>query len=206
MRMAALSTHPSRPETAVAAPPPEEERAQGAPSAQLSENRVLGQLLALARDIRNPRRRIGYSAFVCWALARHCRPFVWEGEKRIDLIQVYAPWAEERCTKLCVVDAVCSCLAPAVAGERAHVRPVSDEHPLHCCNHFIAAVPMEEVLPGPAHTIEGFYSILGIALLGTVVDGDCGIDVLRQMEGLPQSRGQRRLTREERHVHVITRL
>ena len=170
--MAALSTHRSSPGAAVAAPPPEQESTQGAPSAQLSESRVLGQLLGLARTIRQPRAYIGYSALVCWALARQCRPFVWEGEKRIDLIDLYAPWAAERCTKLCAVDAVSCCFLPAVAGGRAHMRPVSEEYPLSCCNHFIAAVPMGEGLHGPAHCIEGFYSRLGLALLGTVVDGD----------------------------------
>ena len=75
--------------------------------------------------------------------------------------------------------------------------PATEEHPLSSCNHFIAAVPMGEGLPGPAHTIEGFYSRLGLALLGAVVDGDCGIDVACQMEGLPQTAEQRTLLREE---------
>ena len=83
------------------------------------------------------------------------------------------------------------------------MRPVTEEHPLECCNHFIAGVPMGEGMVGPAHTIEGFYSRLGLALLGTVVDGDCGVDVLCQMEGLVQGAEQRRLLREERHVHII---
>ena len=77
------------------------------------------------------------------------------------------------------------------------MKPVAEEHPLSSCNHCIAAVPMGEGLPGPAHTIEGFYSRLGLALLGTAVDGDCGIDVACQMEGLPQTAEQRTLLREE---------
>ena len=43
----------------------------------------------------------------------------------------------------------------------------------------------------------GFYSSLGVALLGTVCDGDCGIDVACQMVSLPQTAGQRALLREE---------
>ena len=73
---------------------------------QLSESRVLGKLLALARDIRRPTTYIGYSAFVCWALLRGRRPCVWEGEHRIDLIEVYAPGAAERGQTVCKVDAV----------------------------------------------------------------------------------------------------
>ena len=64
---------------------------------QLSEDRVLAKLLQLARDIRRPGSYIGYSAFGCFAVARRCRPWVWEGGKRIDFMHVYAPWAEARC-------------------------------------------------------------------------------------------------------------
>ncbi len=78
------------------------------------------------------------------------------------------------------------------------MKPITEEDPLQRCNHFIAGVPMGQDLPAPAHTIEGFYSRLGIALLGTVVDGDCGIDVVCQMEELPHSKLQRGLVREER--------
>ena len=75
--MAALSQQHPRPSAAVAAQPPEKDSAQGVPSAQGSESRALGQLLALARNIRQPRLYIGYSALVCFALSRRCRPCVW---------------------------------------------------------------------------------------------------------------------------------
>ena len=54
---------------------------------------------------------------------------------------------------------------------------------------------------GPAceggDSFEGFYSTRGVAVLGTVMDGDCGIDVACQMLGLPQTPAQRVSLREE---------
>ena len=196
---------PAGPVAAVAAQPHGEASAGGAPLAQLSESRVLSQILQLARDIRRPRSYIGYSALLCFGLARRCRPRVWEGETRIDLISYYAPWAIERCTTECCVDAVCCCLVPAVAGGHAEWAPVSATHPLDLCNHFVAAVPMADVLPGEGHSIQAYYSSLGMALLGTVVDGDCGIDVACQMVGLPQTAAQRALVREEpREISILS--
>ena len=68
---------------------------------QLAEERVLGTLLKLARNIRQPRHYIGYSAFMCFCLSRECRAYFWEGGDRIDLLASYAPWAIERCTRIC---------------------------------------------------------------------------------------------------------
>ena len=56
---------------------------------------------------------------------------------------------------------------------------------------------MADVLPGEGHSIQTYYSSLGMALLGTVCDGDCGIDVACQMKGLPQTPDQRARVREE---------
>ena len=44
---------------------------------------------------------------------------------------------------------------------------------------------------------DGFYSTLGVAVLGTAMDGDCGIDVACQMLSLPQTPAQRAGLREE---------
>ena len=59
---------------------------------------------------------------------------------------------------------------------------------------------MADVLPGGGgggDPIEALYSSMGMALVGTVVDGDCGIDVACQMQGLLQTADQRALVREE---------
>ena len=188
---------PAAPLDAVASQPDGKANAEGVPLAQLSESRVLSKVLQLARNIRRPRSYVGYSALVLFALARKCRPCVWEGGNRIDLVSSYSTWAIGHCAKRCVVDAVCCCLVPAVAGGYAEMVPVSETCPLDACSHFIAAVPMADVLPVQGHSIDAFYSAKGLALLGTVADGDCGIDVACQMLGLPQTAAQRLTLREE---------
>ena len=188
---------PGKPQAAVAASAPPHAALEGMALPQLAEATVLGTLLNLAREIRRPRAYIGYSAFVCFALARECRPYVWEGDERIDLVDVHVPWAKERCARSCVVDAVCCCvLGPAVAGGSASLMQVCEEHPLSECSHFVAACPLGGYAEGGA-SFHGFYSTLGVAVLGTVMDGDCGIDVACQMLSLPQTPAQRAGLREE---------
>ena len=97
---------------------------------QLAEDRVLGALLKLARDIRQPRHYIGYSAFMCFCLSRGCRAYIWEGGDRIDLLHSYAPWAIDRCPLRCAVDGVCCCLVPSDEDVAvASMVPVSETHP-----------------------------------------------------------------------------
>ena len=160
----------------------------------------MSRLLELAREIRRPRAYIGHSFFLCFALARGCRPFAWHGKDRIDLIDTYAPWATDKCAKPCAVDAVCCCVKST--GVNVQLMQVSEDYTLNVCNHYVGGAAMG--CQGPAvavPTIEGFYSSLGIALLGTICDGDCGIDVACQMLGLPQTASQRALLREEPLEH-----
>ena len=71
-------------------------------------------LLALARTIRKPRAYVGYSAFILMGLLNKCRPCAWEGASFIDLIDVFAPWANELCTKPVPLTAVpCALVAQA---------------------------------------------------------------------------------------------
>ena len=170
------------------------------PAAPFAEGKIMSRLLELAREIRRPRAYIGHSFFLCFALARECRPCVWEGKHRIDLINTYAPWATDKCAKPCAVDAVYCCVKST--GGNVQLMQVSEDYPLNVCNHYVGGAAMG--CQGPAvavPTIEGFYSSLGIALLGTICDGDCGIDVACQMLGLPQTASQRALLREEPLEH-----
>ena len=56
------------------------------------------------------------------------------------------------------------------------------------------------------HGLQGFYSSKGIAVLGTVMDGDCGIDLACQMLGLPQTREQREALRVELNEYLMARV
>ena len=190
-----------------AANPPEPLGGRGeVASTQLAESRVLAKLLGLARDIRRPRVYVGYSFFLCFCLCRQRRAYFWEGEQRIDILEVYAPWALERCTAVCAVDGVCCCLAPADEGGEAAMMPVSETHPLDMCRHFLAAVRMAGGACSRGPGLQGFYNNIGVAVLGTVMDGDCGIDVACQMLGLPQTIEQRAAVREEVSDYLLARV
>ena len=54
--------------------------------------------------------------------------------------------------------------------------------------------------------LQGFYSSKGLAILGTVMDGDCGIDVACQMLCLPQTLAQRVALREEISDYLLERI
>ena len=180
--------------------------AAGSSEAEHAEAKMLVDLLTVARGIRNPRQYVGYSFFAVLALAYECRPCAWEGSSRVDLVAEYAPWAVPRCTGACAVDAVCCCMVPAVAGGHASMVQVCEAFPLNECTHFVAAAPMEGAMADGGQAIEGFYSALGLAVLGTVMDGDCGIDVACQMLSLPQTEIRRAALREEISDYMIARV
>ena len=54
--------------------------------------------------------------------------------------------------------------------------------------------------------LETLYSRLGVVLLGTVCDGYCGIDVMCQMVGAPQTREQRHMLRQDISDDLLLRL
>ena len=54
--------------------------------------------------------------------------------------------------------------------------------------------------------LQGFYSSKGIAVVGTVMDGDCGIDLACQMLGLPHTLAQRTALRQEISDHLLARV
>ena len=157
---------------AVAAPPLEHKTLSG---------NLLGNILKLAREIKTSDNSVGYIAFVCFAILNELRPFAWEGGNRIDLIASYAPWAT-RCTMPTNVDAVVCCVVCQDSGI-ATFEPVSDQHPLNECRHFLAAMPMHCPMDGGVG-IRGYYNKLGMVLRDAVADGNCGLDVMCQMKGL----------------------
>ena len=54
--------------------------------------------------------------------------------------------------------------------------------------------------------LQGYYSSRGLVVLGTVMDGDCGIGVACQMLGLPQTFEQRTALREEISDYLFARV
>ena len=165
---------------------------------EAAEANVLGRLLSLARQIRRPRQYLGYSFFILFALAKKCRPFLWEGDSRIDMIETYAPWMEQECVQECCVDGVCCCYE-ILANGQAKMVPVSEKHPLHTTRHFVAAKQMDADISCIGDDIQSYYQRLGVVVLGTVTDGDCGVDCACQMLGLGSNSEARDQLRKDFH-------
>ena len=127
---------------------------------------------------------------------------MWEGDTRVDIVNMYAPWQEERCNVLCAVDGVCCCLGPAVAGAGT-LFPVSKEHPLNECQQFLAVLPIEADVAAEGTDIVSFYTRHGLVVLGIVMDGDCGVDTMCGMFQRPQPYEARATIRDELHDYLI---
>ena len=84
--------------------------------------------------------------------------------------------------------------------------PISEVMPLSECKHYIAAVEVPEQLHLDGESIENFYLRLGRALLGTVVDGDCGLDLACMMLSWPQTLENRNILRKEVSDYLIERI
>ena len=84
--------------------------------------------------------------------------------------------------------------------------PISDEHPLGRTGHFVGAcvMPKAEAVEGICG-FEAFYASIGLSVLGTVMDGDCGLDVMCMMLGLTQSLAAREALRIELSDYLISR-
>ena len=167
---------------------PDSTVAEPAVNAYKPDADVTRALVKLAREIGDPKRSVGYGAFLLFALMEQLQPTLWEGDNRINLIETYCPWASVICLRSPVVQGVCCCLVPRSSGH-AEMAPVSGEHPLHSCNHYVACLPTGADLDEGGSTLETYYGPQGLALLSTVADGDCGVDVMLQMANLENTEG-----------------
>ena len=78
---------------------------------------------------------------------------------------------------------------------RKDLLPVGDERDatgasingLHKVNHYMVAAECPSATAGGADHMNAFYQTRGRFVLGTVCDGSCGIDVMVQMLGLPET-------------------
>ena len=162
-------------------------------AAEAAQANVLKKLVNAARFINRTCSYVGYHFFVLFALSKKCRPFMWEGEHRVDILETYAPWALEQDIAECAVDGVCCCSGQGQDGPEWV--PVSEQQPLNMVNHFVAGIAIQpEMRDG--NSLSDFYKRQGIAILPTVADGDCGLDTASMMLGLPQSVVNRDALRE----------
>ena len=85
--------------------------------------------------------------------------------------------------------------------------PISAQHPLSKTSHFVAGLTVLEcdALAGEC-AFEVLYASFGVAIMSTVVDGDCGLDVMTLMLGKGSSFSFRRDLRMELSDYLIARV
>ena len=110
----------------------------------------------------------------------------------------------------CHVQGVC-CAVVTLPDASTRLQAISDEFPLHRCRHYVAAVAAAlGALDAPAAkdalNFQAFYESRGVVLLGSVVDGDCGVDVMNMMLGSPQSLENRTQLRIELSEYLMDRV
>ena len=178
-----------------------------APStAVAAQHTIETTLLALAREIRQPGRYVGYSAFILMGLIHKCQPCMWEGENRINLIETFAPWAIGHCTKAIIVTAI-ACKLIAKPGGSVECRPISTTHPLDRTSHFVAGVPIPTAAVAGTHNdFDAYYASHGTAALASICDGDCGLDVMAMMLGEPSTREYRSTLRIDISDYLMSRM
>ena len=167
-------------------------------------------MLALAREIRKPRAYVGYSAFVLMGLATKCQPCVWEGSNFINLLDTHAPWALEHCNQEALLAAV-SCFLVPRDSRLAECVPVSEKHDIKegKTMHFVGGATMPvcaAALLENNPTFEVFDSAIGVAIIPTVADGDCGPDTMTKMLGRPQTFESRKKLRLEIADYLLERV
>ena len=176
------------------------------PPSVAAKHRIESKLLALAREIRTPMAYVGYSAFLLMGLLKKGRPCVWEGTSFIDLLQVFAPWALETCTMQFPMTAI-ACTLIAQSGGAVELAPICAQYALAKTSHYIAGIqiPECEILEETC-SFEALYTSIGVACVASVVDGDCGLDVMTMMLGIAASFSARKDLRIEISDYLITRI
>ena len=171
-----------------------------------AQHAVHAKLSVLAREIRRPGCYVGYSAFVLFGLLKKSRPCVWEGVSHMDLLEVFAPWAVTTCTNdMCVTAIACS----FVMGDKcsAVLVPISVAHPLSGTPHWVAGIPCHPLdVLGVDCDFEALYANHGVAVMPTVTNGDCGLDTMTMMLGIPQPAHARNDLRVELSDYLMARV
>ena len=177
-----------------------------ASTAVAAQHKIEATLLALAREIRRPRAYVGYSAFILMGLLTKSQPCVLEGATFIDLLEVFAPWAKTHCTTPLAIRAV-PCALVAQAGGSVELVPISEEHPLSQTCHFVAGIAIPECQTPPiACSFETLYASLGVGLIASSMDGDCGLDVMSMMLQITPSTSARNGLRIDISDYLIARM
>ena len=177
-------------------------------------DRIRQSGLQLAREIRTPRTYIGYVAFVLYGLLKRTRPQMWEGANKSCVIETFAPAFKGWCSKECVYAAIPCAVKRNDEGVIEYLK-IDEENQLSRMTHYVAGfeIPMAAVAAdvGEPYALDesafaAFYKGMGAHYLDTILDGDCGLDVMCIIEGLDRTIEERTSLREQLSDYLIEHL
>ena len=180
---------------------------------RLARDKIQDTGIALARDIRQPNKYIGYVAFVLFALRYKCRPCYWEGSTKHSFLDTYCRWAlDTLCLHECPFAAIACGLQENSDGYTECVQ-ISDDCPLTKLVHYVAAVDLgnahlwsDSVVLPEGSAFANFYMACGVHYVPTVCDGDCGMDVMCLMLGRPRTKHERTQLRADLSDYLLDSL
>ena len=150
----------------------------------LENAEVAAEMNKFIKELQAPCKYVGISAFLIFVLRYRLRVCVWYGTRCEDLLSAYAPWPSDVITHKALFQAVCC----KYRGDGS--LDFIWDNPQHT-NHWVASIPIGS---GDYHshgdgesevtdTFYGIYLSLSIRIVTTVLDGDCGLDVMCLMLG-----------------------
>lgn len=166
---------------------------------QTAEATILQRVMSLSAEIRSPRGWVGYSGFACFAMRFKCRPIIWEGPVKIDVVSDFSIPLDALCECDCAVEAVRCCLISSNDGH-IDIKPVSEHHSLDECRHYMAACETPNACAGIADAqanVHEYYDHFNRVLLSTTCDGDSALDVMARMIGRESTYLSRCVLRDE---------
>ena len=165
---------------------------------------VARDIAAYVQELGTPCNYIGDSALLLFALLKRMRVTVWHGTGRNELVERHAPWALPFMTAEAPFEVI-ACKATADG-----LQLLTDCNTGHEANHYIGAAVVaagggdgadRTELPDDGNEHEAFlfatYLSLGRVVIPTVLDGDCGLDVMCLMAGAPRRAAMRTSIRQD---------
>ena len=124
----------------------------------------------------------------------------------MDLLEVCAPWATTTCTSHMGVTAI-ACSFVMSDNCSAVLTPICDAHPLPETSHWVASTPCPPLdVSGADGSFSALYANHLVAVVPTVTNGDCRLDAMTLMLGMPQSAQARNDLRVEFSDYLLERV
>ena len=159
---------------------------------------VAADMATFLDSMQNTGKYIGIGAFVLFALRYRLRVHAWFQNECRDLVNEFAPWANDFITHRPIYDGI-SCETSQEEGLTL-LGPGAES-----MNHWVVAIEFGEHEGPPIDgTLEdgtdaekaffAFYLSLNRLVLRTIADGDCGLDGMCLMLGVPRTIANRKNT------------